>query len=116
VRLLLPGGSCVLCAGGLRNLAEAEYELGGPPEALRRGPPPLWSEGRAGSLLTLNHLVVHTGLQLWLDLLASQLGESVWLRLEWVPGAGLVTSRIRPTPGPCPLCRPPTGPNTTRLA
>ena len=63
-RLLLPRRGCVCCVGGLRNAADARYELRAPPGALPRRPPQPWHQQRAGSLITLNSLAVATAVQL----------------------------------------------------
>jgi molybdopterin/thiamine biosynthesis adenylyltransferase len=107
VRLLLPGRGCVHCVGGLRNLAEAAYELRSPSGALPRRPPARWDAGgRLGSLVTLNSMAVATGIQCWLDLLAGDLESSIWHRIQWISGeswhvdSGLVTGDRG-----CPTCR-----------
>lgn len=105
VRLLLPGEACVACLGGLRRSGEARAELEAPVGALRRGPPVEWDSARAGSLVTLNQIVVNLGIQTWLDLLAGLRSTSCWLRLEW-DGSGqpsLATGR-EATMG-CMVCR-----------
>lgn len=105
VRLLLPRMGCVCCVGGLRDEAEARYELAAPPGALPQRPPMPWHRQRAGSLITLNAMTVSTAVQLWLDLLAGQLRTSHWHRLSWQSGHGLQTDAAPVGPAPdCPLC------------
>ncbi len=105
VRLLLPRMGCVCCVGGLRNEAEARYELAAPPSALPRRAPTPWHQQRAGSLITVNAMTVATGVHLWLDLLGGQLRTSHWTRLHWQPRQGLQSdgAPVGPAIG-CPLC------------
>jgi hypothetical protein len=106
IRLLLPGESCVLCLGGLRNPAEAQYEVVAPPGVSRRGRRPLWFHQRAGSLVTVNQVAVNLGVQLWLDLLSGRVGESRWCRLEWGEwGEVHVETITTPATLQCTLCR-----------
>ena len=106
-RLLLPGdrGGCVACIGGLGDLNAALDALAAPPDCLRRGQPIRWNDQRAGSLVTLNHLTVSAGVQLWLDALRGAARGSRWQRLRWELGSGL-----RADGGPvegdtaCPFC------------
>lgn len=106
VRLLLPSEACAVCLGGLRNLEEARYELAGPPGALRRGPLPIWTEQRAGSLLTVNSVACNLGIQMWLDLLRGTVTGSRWCHLEW-RSDGVPTIDVRRTPADsCSVCRP----------
>jgi molybdopterin/thiamine biosynthesis adenylyltransferase len=107
VRLLLPGRGCVRCVGGLRNLAEAEYELRSPSGPLPRRSLARWdANGRVGSLVTLNSMAVSTGIQSWLDLLSGALQSSIWHRIRWQNGgswhvdSGLVTGDAQ-----CLVCR-----------
>ena len=83
VRLCLPGEACVACLGGLPHREDAEYEAG----RTSRGAAP-WTISRlaqpcAGSLLTINQVAVHLGVQLWLDLLAGRLERSTWYHIQW---------------------------------
>ena len=82
VRLCLPGEACVACLGGLPQREDAEYELAAPRGALSRGPFPRGTTC-AGSLLTINQVAVHLGVQLWLDLLAGRLERSTWYHIRW---------------------------------
>jgi hypothetical protein len=90
-RLLLPGQGCVFCvappSAAERN--QILYELAAPDGSLRRGSPLEWHQQRAGSLITLNALVVSAGITAWLDLLGGRLRTSFWQRLDWIPGNGL---------------------------
>jgi len=88
-RMLLPGQGCVACVGGLADREATLYELAAPAGALSRGVPQAWHEQRAGSVVTLNGLVVSAGVQLWLDLLSGSLRSSFWQRLRWLPGEGV---------------------------
>jgi molybdopterin/thiamine biosynthesis adenylyltransferase len=105
VRLLLPGEACVACLGGLRHEDQARAELEASARALRRGPRPEWQTGRAGSLVTLNQVVVNLGIQTWLELLAGVLRASSWLRLEWSGGAQPSLAAEREVAAECQLCR-----------
>ena len=67
------------------------YQLSAPAGALERGRPLAWHEERAGSLVTLNSIVVGVAGQRWLDLLAGKLRTSYWHRLRWLAGSGLET-------------------------
>ncbi len=107
IRLMLPGHGCVVCVGGLANQAEAEYEWNAPPEALPRRRESAWnSQGRLGSLITLNSWVVSSGVQSWLDLLNDNLAGSLWQRIRWVAGRGLETqSALVDRAAQCRVCR-----------
>lgn len=91
-RLFLPGSGegCVVCVGGMQNIDDLLYDLDAPPGSLRRRLRPAWNQQRAGSLVTVNSIVVGAALQTWLDLLSGRLRNSFWQRLAWRPGQGLV--------------------------
>jgi hypothetical protein len=105
IRLLLPGQGCVVCLGGLRDPGEAEYEVSGPPGALRRGPRPTWNQQRSGSLVTLNSIACNLGVQMYLDLLAGRVTESRWCHVEFQPDGRLVHSVITSQTPRCATCR-----------
>ncbi|QDT70374.1 molybdopterin biosynthesis protein MoeB [Planctomycetes bacterium MalM25] len=104
-RLLLPGEGCVACVGGVEDFEEALYELSEPDGALRRRVTLPWDEQRAGSLASINSIVVGAGVQLWLDQIGGQLRSSYWQRLAWEPGTGLrVDGAVVGTDAECPVC------------
>lgn len=105
IRLLLPGGGCLNCVGGLRHSADALYALRAPERALQRGQHSEWHEQRAGSLVTVNAMAIGCGLQLWLDLLSGRLSGSTWLRFEWTADGHPVTRVMETTPDAgCLVC------------
>jgi molybdopterin/thiamine biosynthesis adenylyltransferase len=91
IRLLTPDrdGGCVACVGGLADVEETLYQIGAPPDALRRGEPVAWHQQRAGSLVTINSIAAGVAVQTWIDLLAADLRTSYWHRLRWRPAAPL---------------------------
>jgi hypothetical protein len=100
VRLVLPG-RCLLCLGGIADLARARTELlTGPVPAAR---PPGWQQDRAGSLRSLNGIAVYLALRLLEDLASGHLTASTWLHLE-VSAAGIPMLEHRELP-PNPVCR-----------
>ena len=104
MRLLLPGQACVICFGGVRNLEEARYEVAGPPGAMRRGPRPEWNDGRAGSLVTLNSIACNLGVQIYLDLVAGRVNESLWCRVALEnDGRAAISYFTSPAPS-CSIC------------
>jgi hypothetical protein len=105
-RLLLPGEACACCLRRMRHLDEAREELDVPFGEVRASPRPLWSEERAGSLISVNAAGVSCAVQLWLDFLAGRLAASTWLRLEWDDDGRLTASRIaQPGEPSCPVCQ-----------
>lgn len=101
VRLVMPE-TCLLCVGGLNNLAVARARLIAGQDVAAIGD---WREQRAGSLRSLNMLAVSLGIRLVEELAAGRRGESAWLRVEF-DAAGLPRLEQRSTasqPG-CPLC------------
>jgi len=101
VRLVMPE-TCLLCFGGLNNLAVARARLIAGQDVAAIGD---WREQRAGSLRSLNMLAVSLGIRLVEELAAGRRGESAWLRVEF-DAAGLPRLEQRSTasqPG-CPLC------------
>lgn len=87
--LLLPATGCCGCVGGFQNPAATRHDLTAPPNSLRRQMQPEWHQQRAGSLVTLNSIVVGAAVQTWLDLLTGVQTTSVWHRFRWRPGTGL---------------------------
>lgn len=87
--LLLPGEGCCSCVGGFADAVATRHDLTAPPNSLRRQMQPDWNEQRAGSLVTLNSMVVGAAVQSWLDLLTGDLRTSIWHRFRWTPGASL---------------------------
>lgn len=107
VRFFLPCEGCIRCVGGVPDLELAEYELEGPPEALRPGPPVDWRDQRAGSLPTMNALAAAFAVQTILDYFTGRLTGSRWHRLRWVEAVGLETnSAAVQAAWDCRFCRP----------
>ena len=89
-RLIVPpDGGCLVCVGGLDGLEALESDLVAPPGMLQRRPRPGWRQQRAGSLITINSMVVGAGVQIWLDLLSGKIKTSFWQRLSWETASGL---------------------------
>ena len=106
VRFLLPHEGCVACAGSLDDPDRCFYELAAPPGSLHRGEPVVWTQQRAGSLVTNGSLATATAGQIWIDYLAGRVRTSQWHRLVWKRGAGLETQFGRVTTGAvCDLCQ-----------
>ncbi len=109
VRLLLPR-SCVMCVGGLREPSgittskTSDTTLSSLGQRLE--PVDMWrSGGRLGSLLSINEIAVGSALQMWLDLLAGQVRQSMWQRIRWESGRGLsVASGSVAGRKDCPIC------------
>lgn len=104
VRLLVPGERCLLCFGGLSDLGQAVRRVLGPAD--QRTPEPTWTQTRAGSSRPLNQLAAHVGVQMLLDMVAGELPESSWCRIEYDERGQL--SVEYPPPGErrsgCELC------------
>jgi hypothetical protein len=99
VRLVLPG-RCLLCLGGVPDLATARRALrDGPAENASRD----WRRQRRGSVRSLNGVAVHLGLRLLEDLAAGRRTTSTWLHLE-TDATGLPALEHRQPP-PKPGCR-----------
>ena len=98
VRLLVPGGRCLFCLGGLTNYSRALQRLARP-----RAPGPVeedFQAERAGSLRSLNQAATAIGERLIEDLFAGHVHDSRWVRIEWSDD-GRTTIR-EPNPGPTP--------------
>lgn len=105
VKMLLPG-TCQLCAQGIANREAAVKELATSPAQQLHLHRPEWnSDGRLGSLPSLNLMAVGMAIQLWTDLLTEQLQHSLFCRTRWVEGIGL-QSASSPIVGRknCKLC------------
>jgi hypothetical protein len=104
VRLTLPGDRCLLCLGGLANLAQARAGL---PSNLVPSPRRFnWRDERAGSLRSLNQVAVHLGMRLLEDLVEERVTSSRWIRLEFDPrGSPTLRTLLPPEDRDCPLCR-----------
>lgn len=106
-RFLLPRQGCVACIGGLDDPERCLYEIAAPPGALHRGEPVIWSSQRAGSLVSLNGLVVSAAVQDWLDFLACKLSGSTWHRIALTP-SGIASRREQVTAAThCTYCNEP---------
>jgi hypothetical protein len=106
VRLILPGDGCLLCRGGLTDLAGAITRLSG--AALEsRGTAGL--RGRAGSLSSLNQIAAGVAVRLLEDLVTERIADSTWIQVE-VDDAGSMIMRypepLRPSTrsGRCEGC------------
>lgn len=101
IRLVLPG-RCLLCLGGVADLAQARSELQRP---LPAHPPLFWRLQRAGSLRSLNMLAVGFALRLLEDCIGGRVQESRWLRLQF-DDAGMPTLEQPQAPANprCTLC------------
>lgn len=98
VRLLLPGDRCLLCLGGINDVAGAAF-LG---ERRERA----WRSERAGSLRSLATLTAATAVRLWEDCVGERVRDSRWLRLEYGTDGRLTTEqRSAPRVEGCGLCR-----------
>lgn len=103
VRLLLPH-SCIHCIGGTGN--HEPIELPRTDVSFAESIDDWGSDGRVGSLLSLNHFAVGAGLQLWIDLLSGRLRSSFWQRIRWESGQGLRSEGSGVVGGTdCPFCR-----------
>jgi hypothetical protein len=106
VRLILPGGGCLLCSGHLTNYHQAVEDLCNhrPLSALQRE----WGQQRAGSLRTLNQLAAALGVQMLQDLVAERLEASTWAQVNFDEAGRLrvLYPQAPPTPDPpaCALC------------
>lgn len=101
VRLTLPG-RCLVCLGGLPNVAEAR-------DALLRGKQPErvgdFRSERLGSLRSLNTLAVSLGLILLEQLAAGRVPGPVWLQADLDEyGLPRLTRRTPEPAGHCPIC------------
>lgn len=105
VRMLLPYEGCVACVGGLDDFERCLYEFAAPRESLHKGEPVSWNAQRAGSLITLNGVVVSTAIQAWIDLMSGQRRGSYWTRISREAG-GLFSLRGEPVgaASECPFC------------
>ncbi len=106
VRLVLPYDGCIVCAGGIRDMDQALYELNAPVGALPRRPPLPWnSHGRIGTLPYQSDLIASAAVQTWLGLLKGEISESVDQVLQWERGSlpSLVTRNI-PSSSSCDVC------------
>jgi len=101
IRLVMPD-ECLLCVGGLNDLAGARIRLATESGELRTAD---WQRQRAGSLRSLNMLAVGLGLRLVEELAAGRLGESAWVRVEFDARGLPQLEQRRITPqSACPLC------------
>jgi predicted dinucleotide-binding enzyme len=106
IRLVLPGDSCLLCAGNLTNYRQAIEDL-----CNTRAPSELfsdWNQQRAGSLRTLNQFAASLGVQMLQDLVAERITATRWAQLE-CDDAGQVRVNYPALPrrteaAPCALC------------
>jgi len=97
VRLILPGDGCILCWGGVANVAEALQTWG------QNRVIPEWHAERAGSLRSLNMLAVATGLRWLEELVMGRLMASTWQRVE-INGSGIAEWHTMPRRAD-PACR-----------
>jgi len=108
VRLVLPG-HCLLCCGGLRNIAEARQVLTSAEAERAFYAQRDWRRERAGSLASLNHCAVGLALRLLEDFIAARVQGSTWAHLEFDTASRLsvVYPHLPPVSLPlvCRLCR-----------
>lgn len=106
IRLMLPR-SCVACVGGLREqpiFENSSDQIPASQDSFHKHND--WqSGGRLGSLLTINEIAVGSALQLWIDFLNGSVRQSMWQRMRWETGRGLVveTGAVAGKPD-CPIC------------
>jgi hypothetical protein len=92
VRMIVPGDGCLICVGGLPDLARAR--------------PGDFREERVGSSRSLNGAAVGHGMRLLERFFAGTLRRTVWQRYEETPtGSDRLTSVNRGGAEDCPLCR-----------
>jgi hypothetical protein len=105
VRLVMPG-RCLLCFGGLADLAAARRMIGSPETEREFLTNRDWRRERQGSLRSLNQLAVSIALRLWEDLVSERVTESVWVHLDFSSDGQirLEDRRHVPAPAPCNLC------------
>jgi molybdopterin/thiamine biosynthesis adenylyltransferase len=105
VRLVLPG-RCLVCFGGIADLAEVAREMVHPLDVENAAGPDAWRLERAGSLRSLNHVAVGLALRLHEDFVDLRVRSSTWLHFE-IDANGVPTiEHRRPAAIPdCPLCR-----------
>lgn len=105
IRLCLPG-RCLLCTGGLANVAEAAQIM----IDSRNSQQVPWFEQRAGSLRSLNGCAVHLGLRMFEDWLENRCPHSTNRHTKLLFGND-GTPEIRTSDHPhsdsseCPVCR-----------
>lgn len=88
-RLLIPPQACVACTGEIDNLETLLRDLRLPPDAIPTLPSQPWNRQRAGSLVSVNGMIVGAALQIWFDFLENRIRGSYWQRMSWRPDAGL---------------------------
>lgn len=106
IRLTLPGESCLLCLGGLRDPSVAQ-------EAIRSADAELaiygsreWDNERTGSLASLNQIAAGIAMRFVEDLIAERIEESMWVRIEFDPSGRLaVTYPTANRFAACEMCR-----------
>jgi hypothetical protein len=107
VRLVLPG-RCLLCWGGLRDMATARQVLASAEAERLFYKYRNWQDERAGSLASLNQCALGIAQRLLEDLIAARVQDSMWVRLEFDAAGRLAVSYpMVPTTSDvrCPLCR-----------
>lgn len=108
VRLVFPG-HCLLCYGGLRDVAQARQVLASAEAEEALAAQHDWRHERARSLASLNQCAVGLAMRLLEDSVAARLQHSTWVRIEFTP-TGQLTVAYPPIPPvaertSCPLCR-----------
>jgi molybdopterin/thiamine biosynthesis adenylyltransferase len=104
IRLVVPGEHCLLCLGGLADLAGAQRALTSADTEGQFVRSRSWRLERTGSLRSLNHLAVGLALRLWEDFITERLRGSTWLRAEVDPAGRPAISHSPGTVAGCPLC------------
>jgi molybdopterin/thiamine biosynthesis adenylyltransferase len=102
VRLVLPG-RCLVCFGGLADLAQSREALLSGTTARRDGD---FRTERMGSLRSLNSVAVGLGQTLLEQFLSGWLRDSLWLQVDIdTAGRPHLRHRVPPAPARCPLCQ-----------
>jgi hypothetical protein len=101
VRLLLPGGACMACLGGV-----AEDRNPAPADPRWMLPRPPWWKLRGGSLRSLNMVATGLGVQMLIDFMSGRLRQSAWAHVAIAEhGQPSVVWRVASaSPDRCVLC------------
>jgi hypothetical protein len=106
VRLTVPGERCLLCQGGLADVAAARAVLQSADAEEAAYATRHWQDERAGSLRSLNQTAAGLAMRLWEDFVAERVSGSTWLHIEFDPTGRLqVTYPVAPANPTCRLCR-----------
>jgi hypothetical protein len=103
VRLVLPGGRCLLCLGGLADPAGAREVLTSADAEQAAYAARDWRRERAGSLRSLNHLAAALAQRLWEDFVIGRVTDSTWIHLAFDERGRMEVGY--PSIGRTPACR-----------